>query len=88
MQPITVWIYKGSRRAETYLYLPEADNVERVPKALLDAMGTLALVMELELDEQRQLARVGAKEVINNVLSEGYFLQLPPAEAQDGPGPQ
>ena len=82
MQRITVWIYKGSRRAETYLYLPEADNVERVPKALLDAMGTLALVMELELDEQRQLARVDAKEVIKNVLGEGYFLQLPPIESE------
>ena len=82
MQPITVWIYKGSRRAETYLYVAEKDNFEPVPEELLDAMGTLALVMELEIDEQRQLARVDAKEVIKNVLGAGYFLQLAPLESE------
>ena len=47
MQRVTVWIYKGTRRAETYLYVPEENNFEQVPQDLLTALGTLELVMQL-----------------------------------------
>ena len=82
MQSLTLWIYKGSRRAETYLYIPEEDNFQRVPKDLLDAMGTLELVMTLDVDEQRRLARVDVKEVIKSVSRAGYFLQLQPLQSE------
>ena len=82
MQQCTVWIYKGSRRAATYLSVPEENNFQRVPKELLDALGTLELVMELEIDEQRALARVDAKDVMKSVSRAGYFLQLAPIELE------
>ena len=80
MRRLKVWIYKGSRRAETYLYVPEENNFQRVPKDLLDALGTLELVMPLEIDEQRRLARVDAKDIMSCVSRVGYFLQLAPIE--------
>lgn len=80
MQRLTVWIYKGSRRAETYLYVPGEDDFQRVPEDLLAALGTLELVMQIELDEQRRLARVDAEEVMKSVSRVGYFLQLAPIE--------
>ena len=82
MKRLTVWIYKGSRRAETYLYVPEENNFQRVPEDLLDALGTLELVMQLELDEGRRLARVEAKEIMKGVSQVGYFLQLAPIEPE------
>jgi uncharacterized protein YcgL (UPF0745 family) len=82
VQNLKVWVYKGARRAETYLYVSEENDFQRVPKDLIDALGKLELVMELELDEQRKLARVDAKEVIKNVLDAGYFLQLAPQESE------
>ncbi len=82
MKRITVWIYKGSRRAETYLYVPEENNLQRVPQDLLDALGTLEFVMQIELDEQRRLARVEANEVMKGVFRVGYFLQLAPLEPE------
>lgn len=82
VQRLTVWIYKGSRRAETYLYVTEEDNFERVPSDLLDAMGRLELVMELEIDAERRLARVDARDVMKSVTRVGYFLQLPPIEPE------
>ncbi len=82
MESITVWVYKGARRAETYLYVSAENDFERVPKDLLDAMGALELVMELAIDEQRKLARVDAREVIRKVLEAGYFLQLAPLEPE------
>ena len=85
MQPLTVWIYKGSRRAETYLYVPGENDFSRVPAALLEAMGRLQLVMELAIDEQRSLARADAKTVIESVRDAGYYLQLPPVEPHAKP---
>ena len=82
MQRLTVWIYKGTRRAETYLYVPEENDFQRVPQDLLDALGTLELVMQLELDEGRRLARVDAKEIMKGVSQVGYFLQLAPIEPE------
>jgi hypothetical protein len=82
MQRLTVWIYKGTRRAETYLYVPEENDFQRVPQDLLDALGTLELVMQLELDEGRRLARVDAKEIMKGVSQAGYFLQLAPIEPE------
>lgn len=82
MQRLTVWIYKGSRRAETYLYVPRENDFEGVPADLLDAMGTLELVMELELDEERKLARVHVSDVMKSVEKVGYFLQMPPVKPE------
>ncbi len=82
MRRLTVWIYKGTRRAETYLYVPEENDFQRVPQDLLDALGTLELVMQLELDEGRRLARVDAKEIMKGVSQAGYFLQLAPIEPE------
>ena len=79
------WIYKGNRRQETYLYLPQEDDVSRVPEGLLDAMGPLELVMSLTLSPQRTLARANPDEVIAQLRERGFYLQLPPV---DTPGPE
>lgn len=78
-----VWIYKGSRRAETYLYLAEPDDFRRVPAELLQAMGRLELVMELDLHEKRTLARADVENVMSSVSDRGYYLQLPPLDPVD-----
>ncbi len=74
------WIYKGSRRAETYLYLRAEGETSTVPAALLEAMGTLEFVMELTLSPERTLARASAEQVIRDLEQNGYYLQMPPAE--------
>ena len=84
MERLRVWIYKGTRRAETYLYVPGEDDFQRVPQDLLDALGTLELVMELELGGGRRLARVDGEEVMKSVAGRGYFLQLAPSEQERG----
>lgn len=72
-------IYKGKRKQETYLYVTGEDRFEDVPRALLDALGELQLVMTLELTPQRPLAREDVNTVIANLRQQGYHLQLPPA---------
>ena len=74
------WIYKGSRREETYLYLAVEDGTDPVPDALLTALGRLELVMSLELSPRRTLARASAEQVIQDLESKGYYLQMPPVD--------
>jgi len=73
-------IYKGNRKANTYLYVSGYDDFNPVPDALLKLLGKLQFVMEIELSPRRQLAQVDVADVINQLSSRGYFLQLPPAD--------
>ena len=61
-----------------FLYLPQAENFDRVPKALLDRFGSASLVMELELHPGRTLAREDVNRVIENLNNQGFHLQMPP----------
>ena len=77
-------IYKGSRRDGTYLFVPARERLERVPPALLETMGRLELVIELELHTGRPLAREDVRLVMRNLEDQGYHLQMPPADAWRG----
>ena len=45
---------------------------------LATQFGTPQFVMELELDPERKLARADAKQVISDLESQGFHLQMPP----------
>ena len=79
-------VYKGSRRDDTYLFVPARERLERVPPALLETMGRLELVIELELHSGRQLAREDVRLVMRNLEGQGYHLQMPPADTWHGGG--
>jgi uncharacterized protein YcgL (UPF0745 family) len=74
------WIYKDRRRGETYLYLARRDDFKAAPDALLDALGALDFVMELELHPERPLARASVTHVMSSLEEQGYYLQLPPVD--------
>ncbi len=79
-ETLRCWVYKGARRGETYLYLAEENGFDAAPKALIEKMGELVLVMELELFPGRKLTRANAAEVMRSLKRKGYYLQLPPAD--------
>ena len=74
------WIYKSTRRDQTYLYLPAEDDLSRVPAALLEAMGRLELVMTLTLSPERTLARADPRDVMTQLVNRGFYLQMPPVD--------
>ena len=78
--PRRCWIYRGARRSEMYLYLAKKDGFHLAPEALMEQMGKLRLVMELELFPGRKLARANVDEVMKSLERKGYYLQLPPAD--------
>lgn len=75
---LSCWIYKSSRKDEMYLYLSEEEGFDQIPDELRKTFGELIFVMELELSEERELARVDVSEVIKSLNDEGFFLQMPP----------
>ncbi|MGD9000056.1 MAG: YcgL domain-containing protein [Granulosicoccaceae bacterium] len=71
-------IYKGRRKAETYLYIEQADDFARVPDTLLQILGELERVMDLTLSQAKPLANADVNEVMRLLGEQGYYLQMPP----------
>lgn len=71
-------IYKGRSRPDTYLYIENRGDESCLPEQLVTLMGELEFVMELEIDAGTRLARVDAEDVLEQITSKGYFLQMPP----------
>jgi len=77
-----VEIFRGTRKAESYLYVDKAQGLVDVPEVLLAQFGEPMSVMTLMLDPQRKLARANAAEVLAKIEEQGYYLQMPPTQAE------
>lgn len=71
-------VYKSIKKFDYYLFIEIKGNFSRVPKQLIDILGRLEQVMELELHPERKLARANIADVIQDLSENGYYLQLPP----------
>ena len=77
-------IYKGRRRQDTYLYLARKEEFAGVPETLLNMLGQLTHVMDLELTPERSLAQEDVSVVIRHLREQGWYLQLPLDRRQRG----
>ena len=75
-------IFRSARKSEMYLYVDKKEGLSRVPESLLDRFGEPESVMSLILEPDRKLARVDAREVLQHIEEEGFFLQMPPTAAE------
>lgn len=74
-------VFRSPLKAEMYLYVDKAEGCARVPEPLLARFGDPQPVLVLALSEGRKLARVAAAEVLAGIEAQGFFLQMPPADA-------
>jgi len=81
-----VKVFKGSRKADTYVFVDYQEGLSRVPEALLAQLGTTSEVMSLKLTSERTLARANANDVLRQIDDVGFYLQLPPTD--DAPPPR
>ena len=75
-------VYKGARKSDAYLFLKCDSDISQVPSDLLEVLGTLEKVMDLELSLDQTLARADPDTVRQQLRDKGFYLQLPPAEAK------
>ena len=78
-------VYKGTRKSDAYLFVKCDSDISQVPADLLEALGTLEKVMNLELSPDQTLARADPATVRKQLHDKGFYLQLPPAEAKSSP---
>ena len=71
-------IFRSPRVDEMYLYVERGSGLDRVPEDLLQHFGTPGEVMHLILTPARRLARAEARDIIDALETQGYYLQMPP----------
>lgn len=70
------YIYRSSRKVDTYLYLAEEDDFSILPESLLSLFGDPEFSFSFELTMDKKLARENTADVLDNLRSQGYHLQL------------
>lgn len=71
------FVYRSPRKRDTYLYLPEAGAFSQLPPGLMKVFGQLQFALEFDLTPGRKLPAADAGQVLENLLRQGYFLQMP-----------
>jgi uncharacterized protein YcgL (UPF0745 family) len=74
------YVYKSLKKHLLYLYITQKDDFSRVPDELLQTMGKLEFVLELELSPERKLAKEDSQKVLASLQDKGFFVQLPPTD--------
>jgi uncharacterized protein YcgL (UPF0745 family) len=75
-------VFKSPRKEQMYLFVAQQDGLESVPETLLATFGEPESVMMLELTPERKLARARAQDVLAAIAEQGFYLQMPPTEAE------
>ncbi len=80
MNKILCNIYRSSRKEGMYLYVTKNEDLGRVPETLLELFGRPALVTTMLIDKEKKLAHVDAANLLINIISKGFYLQMPPQQ--------
>ncbi len=75
------YVYKGDRKDDHYIYLAEELNVNEpdksLPAAITKLLGGLTFVLDFELTHERKLPQADAHQVLADIESQGFYLQMP-----------
>lgn len=74
--------YKSLKKQELYLFVPTENDIKDLPNELIVMFGEPQHVIDFELKEGRTMARANPVEVKAALESKGYFIQMPPTEAE------
>jgi uncharacterized protein YcgL (UPF0745 family) len=71
------FVYRSRRKRDAYLYLAAEAEFSRLPAALMKVFGPPELALQFELTPDRKLASADAKQVLEKLQTQGYYLQMP-----------
>lgn len=74
-------IYRSSKKPGAYLYVSKTKGLECLPEPLLELFGAPQEAFTMLLTADKKLANADAKKVLSELVGKGYYLQLPPPEA-------
>lgn len=73
-------IYRSGRKEGMYLYVNKADELKKVPEALLDLFGAPVFVTAMLITPDKKMARANAADLLADIDDKGFYLQMPPPE--------
>jgi len=82
-RPVRCTVYRSETKAYTYLYLAAGKELADLPGFLLEKFGIAERFLDLDLDQRQKLAHADLETVKSQLLSKGYYLQLPPEQSVD-----
>lgn len=74
---ITCYVYRSLKKENTYLYVAKKDEFEHVPESLMNVFGEGEFCLEFEHTPTRKLSQEDPKQVFDNLVEQGFHLQLP-----------
>ena len=74
---MNTYIYRSSRKPDTYIYLADKDDFSKLPKGIYNSLGIIEFAMEIELNTDTKLARENPATVLENLHTHGFHIQLP-----------
>ena len=77
---LEVQVYRSSRRADTYLFLPLDDEFSELPETLLEHFGEGTPFLSFHLHAERHLEQSDPVKVLAALSAQGFYLQLPPSK--------
>ena len=79
-------VFKSSKKIEMYLYVDRKDGVKKLPDTLKSIFGEPTHVLDMILTPSKKLARVDAEKVLSEIAKNGFYLQMPPMDAEEKVG--
>ncbi len=73
-------IYKGKRKQDHYLFLPAEKPLQDIPETILEMLGTMELVMKLDITKDTVLAQSDPEKIISVISEKGFYIQIPPKD--------
>jgi uncharacterized protein YcgL (UPF0745 family) len=75
---VICFVYRSEKKQGAYLYLAREKTLDDVPEDLMNVLGKCVQVMQLDLAKRAQLASQDIELVKENLIEQGYHLQIPP----------
>ena len=71
------FVYRSTKKSETYIYMQDENKLEELPDSLDRLLGKLEFVMKVDLSARSQLANAEIEDVKEQVIKQGFYIQLP-----------
>lgn len=72
-----VTVYRSSVKEGLYVYLGNETSLTELPAPVMKQLGEPEKALEFDLTESRQLPNADAKEVLDSIESQGFYIQMP-----------
>jgi len=73
-----VTVYRSSVKEGLYIYLGFETPLNELPAPVMKQLGEPEKALEFDLTEARKLPNADAKEVLESIESQGFYIQMPP----------